>query len=188
MPAKSKAQQALFGMALAVRRGDLERSKVNKEVLDIVDSNMTNKQIEDFASTSHKGLKDHVKESLMKGQEVLVVIKPGFLDHTQDIIKMFESDHFVLLDTKLKKLTLEEAQELYLPHKDQPFYEDLCTYMSSESSLALLFASDLIEVFDRVKELKEQAREMYGESEMKNAVHGSDSKENVEREKKIYFE
>jgi hypothetical protein len=56
MPAKSKAQQRLFGMALAVRRGELERSKVDDEVLKIVDSDMTDKEIEDFAST--KGLKE----------------------------------------------------------------------------------------------------------------------------------
>lgn len=65
MPAKSKAQQALFGMALAVRRGDMPRSKANKEVLDIVDGDMTNKEIEEFASTPTKHLKDHLKESLL---------------------------------------------------------------------------------------------------------------------------
>lgn len=48
MPAKSKSQQRLFSMALAVRKGDLPRSKVWKAVLDIVDSDMTNKEIEDF--------------------------------------------------------------------------------------------------------------------------------------------
>lgn len=64
MPAKSKAQQALFGMALAVRRGEMKRSEASKDVLDIVDGDMTDKEIEDFASTKHKGLKDHVKESL----------------------------------------------------------------------------------------------------------------------------
>jgi hypothetical protein len=62
MPSKSKAQQRLFGMALAVRRGDIERSKVDQEVLDIVDGKMTDKQIEDFARTKHKGLKDYIKE------------------------------------------------------------------------------------------------------------------------------
>lgn len=62
MPSKSKAQQKLFGMALAVRRGDMERSKVDQEVLDIVDGKMTDKQIEDFAKT--KGLKEHL-ESLL---------------------------------------------------------------------------------------------------------------------------
>ena len=64
MPAQSVAQQKLFGMALAVRRGDLKRSEVGEEVLDIVDGDMTDKQIEDFASTKHKGLKEHVKESM----------------------------------------------------------------------------------------------------------------------------
>lgn len=51
MPAKSQAQQRLFGMALAVRRGERKRSEVNDAVLDIVDSDMTDKEIEDFAKT-----------------------------------------------------------------------------------------------------------------------------------------
>lgn len=64
MPAKSKAQQALFGMALAVRKGEMKRSDVDKNILDIVDSDMTNKEIEDFAKTSHKSLSQHLKESI----------------------------------------------------------------------------------------------------------------------------
>ena len=32
MPSKSKAQQKLFGMALAVRRGELSRSEVNQDI------------------------------------------------------------------------------------------------------------------------------------------------------------
>ena len=64
MPAKSKAQQALFGMALAVRKGEMKRSEVNQDVLDIVDGDMTDNEIEDFASTSHKSLPQHLKESI----------------------------------------------------------------------------------------------------------------------------
>ena len=60
MPAKSQAQQRLFGMALAVRRGEMKRSEADKSVLDIVDSEMTDKEIEDFAKT--KGLKEHLIE------------------------------------------------------------------------------------------------------------------------------
>lgn len=48
MPSVSKSQQRLFSMALAVRKGDLKRSEVNQKVLDIVDSEMTNKEIEEF--------------------------------------------------------------------------------------------------------------------------------------------
>lgn len=62
MPAKSKSQQRLFGMALAVRRGELNKSEVGDAVLDIVNSDMTDKQIEDFAKT--KGLKEHLLESI----------------------------------------------------------------------------------------------------------------------------
>ena len=64
MPSKSKAQQKLFGMALAVRRGELSRSEVNQDVLNIVDGDMTDKEIEDFASTPHKSLPQHLKESI----------------------------------------------------------------------------------------------------------------------------
>lgn len=35
-------------MALAVRKGELKRSDVHQSVLDIVDSKMTNKEIEEF--------------------------------------------------------------------------------------------------------------------------------------------
>ena len=61
MPAKSKAQQRLFQMALAVRHGDLDRSKVYKSVLDIVDSDMTDEQIKHFTV---------LKESIYNGYEI----------------------------------------------------------------------------------------------------------------------
>lgn len=59
MPAKSKSQQRLFGLAWAVRKGELDRSEVSDEVLDIVDGEMTDKQIKDFAETKHISLKEH---------------------------------------------------------------------------------------------------------------------------------
>lgn len=64
MPAKSKSQQRLFGMALAVRNGKMKRSDVSKSVLDIVDGDMTDQQIEDFASTKHNNIKEGLKSYL----------------------------------------------------------------------------------------------------------------------------
>lgn len=64
MPAKSKAQQRLFGMALAVRKKNLKRSEVNQQVLDIVDSEMTNKEMEDFASTKYISLKEFIENKI----------------------------------------------------------------------------------------------------------------------------
>lgn len=65
MPAKSKAQQKLFQLALAVRNGDLKREEVSKSVLDIVDGNMTNEQIKDFTvleEALHISLSDYIKK------------------------------------------------------------------------------------------------------------------------------
>lgn len=72
MPATSKSQQRLFSMALAVRKGDLPRSKVWKAVLDIVDSDMTNKEIEDFTVLKEsnkygtmKSLSEYITEAMV---------------------------------------------------------------------------------------------------------------------------
>ena len=63
MPAKSKAQEALMGMALAVRKGEMSRDEVDDKVLDIVDSDMSTKDIEDFAKTKRSTLKEWLERS-----------------------------------------------------------------------------------------------------------------------------
>lgn len=102
MPAKSKSQQRLFGMALAVRRGELKKSEVEKEVLDIVNSNMTDKDIEDFASTKHKGLKEYVKESLLDDEDIL--IKDTGEDAIKVVINKFIYQTYgIFTDYKIRK-------------------------------------------------------------------------------------
>ena len=66
MPAKSKSQQRLFGMALAVRRGELKKYEVDDSVLGIAMSEMSDEEIEKFAKTKHKSLKEHLIETLMR--------------------------------------------------------------------------------------------------------------------------
>ena len=189
MPARSKAQQRLFGMALAVRRKELSRSEVNKEVLDIVDSDMTNKQIEDFAATKHTGLKDHIKESIQIPNKVFIMIKPGFLKHEYDILGLFEENGYSVFRRSTKWLTLSEARELYLPHKDEEFYDDLCQYMSSGLSTGILLTKkdqDTEDMIEEVNKLKDDIRKTFGIDEMRNCIHSSDSVDNVFRESSIY--
>ena len=67
MPAKSKSQQRLFSMALAVRKGKLKRDDVYKNVLDIVDSDMSDKEIEEFTvRESMKSLLEVINEKFKK--------------------------------------------------------------------------------------------------------------------------
>jgi len=61
MPAKSKAQQQLMGIALAVKQGKVAKSKVSKEAQKLAAS-MSTKELEKFAKTKHKGLPKKLKE------------------------------------------------------------------------------------------------------------------------------
>ena len=64
MPAQSQQQQKLFGLALAFKRGEVKSSEVSDEIKGIADR-MSEKEIEDFAKTTHKGLQK-MKEQLRK--------------------------------------------------------------------------------------------------------------------------
>ena len=63
MPAKSKAQQRLFGMVHAYQKGELDNpSKAIKKIGD----NISFKKAKKFASTKHKKLPEKVDESSIK--------------------------------------------------------------------------------------------------------------------------
>ena len=53
--AKSTQQQKIMGLSLSVKRGETPKSKVSKSVKDMANK-MSEKDLEDFASTKHKGL------------------------------------------------------------------------------------------------------------------------------------
>jgi hypothetical protein len=58
MPAKSKAQQRFFGVVRGIQKGSSKGSKEAKKVA----KDMKQKDVEDFASTKHKGLPNKVKK------------------------------------------------------------------------------------------------------------------------------
>jgi hypothetical protein len=63
MPAQSKAQQRFMGMVHATQKGDMDSPSA--EVSKAADS-MSDKDAKDFASTSHKGLPDKIKELIIR--------------------------------------------------------------------------------------------------------------------------
>tara|TARA_Y100000356_G_scaffold127506_1_gene126454 strand:- start:212 stop:907 length:696 start_codon:yes stop_codon:yes gene_type:complete len=66
MPATSKAQQRLFGLAYAIKKGDMKRSDADAKAVEIADS-MSLADLKKFAETDHKGLPDKVKENISPG-------------------------------------------------------------------------------------------------------------------------
>jgi hypothetical protein len=67
MPALSKVQQRLMGMAYAYKKGELDSKDASQEVKDLADS-MTLKQLKKFAATKHDGLPERVPENIQAGQ------------------------------------------------------------------------------------------------------------------------
>jgi len=61
MPAKSKVQQKAAGVALAVKRGEADKSSLQGASKEMFES-MTEEELEEFASTSHDNLPDKVDE------------------------------------------------------------------------------------------------------------------------------
>ncbi|SFB52954.1 DUF3008 family protein [Aliirhizobium terrae] len=59
MPAKSKAQQKAAGAALAAKRGEIKKGEL-KGASKGMEKSMSEKQLEDFASTKRKGKPEHV--------------------------------------------------------------------------------------------------------------------------------
>ena len=63
--AESKQQQKFMGLALSVKRGDTPKGEVSKKVKETA-KKMSEKDLEDFASTKHKGLPKKVKKEETK--------------------------------------------------------------------------------------------------------------------------
>jgi Protein of unknwon function (DUF3008) len=68
MPAKSAAQQKAAGAALAAKRGETSQSKLKGASKSMYDS-MTEKQLDEFASTKRKGKPEHVAKSKSNGRK-----------------------------------------------------------------------------------------------------------------------
>lgn len=58
MPAKSKAQQKAAGAALSAKRGETKKSEL-KGASKSMEKSMTEKQLDELASTKRKGKPEH---------------------------------------------------------------------------------------------------------------------------------
>lgn len=61
MPAKSKAQQKAAGAALSAKRGDTPKSELKGPSRDMAES-MSEKELEELASTERKGKAEHASK------------------------------------------------------------------------------------------------------------------------------
>lgn len=126
----------------------------------------------------------------VEGTEVngFCVLKPEFLQHTEDFLKMLSNNGWTVVQKIKKQIDLDTAQKLYQMHKDKPFYKDLCDYMSSGDALYCLCQKDCKDPCKDMCDIKDKVRKSWGKDDMRNAMHSSDTLANVNRESKLIFE
>ncbi len=125
------------------------------------------------------------------------MIKPDAVlnGHTGKIIDQIIQSGFKIKALKFTRLSNEKAGEFYDIHKERPFFNDLVNFMTSgtivaavlEKENAVLDFRNIIGATDPQKAEAGTIRNLYAKSIDANAIHGSDSDENAEREASFFF-
>ena len=130
-------------------------------------------------------------------EQTLSIIKPDAVERnlTEDIKKIFVENNLKILNSKKIHMSKEEASEFYKVHQAKPFYDDLCTYLSSGAIIVIVLEGESAVTVNRKlmgatnpKDAEPNTiRKLYGISIDKNSVHGSDSVENAKIEINFFF-
>jgi len=130
-------------------------------------------------------------------ERTLSIIKPDAVERELEtkIKKIFLDNKLNIVDSKKIQISKEEAEKFYKVHQTKPFYEKLCSYLSSGPIIAIILDGenaiqknrDLMGVTDPKKAKDGTIRKLYGISIDKNSVHGSDSLENAKAEIDFFF-
>ena len=130
-------------------------------------------------------------------EQTLSIIKPDAIERNlgEQIKLEFNNNNFKILKEKKIKLEKSEAEKFYQVHQTKPFYNDLCSYLSSgpiivmvlERENAVIENRKLMGATDPNKAEEGTLRKKYGISIDKNSVHGSDSSENAKIEINFFF-
>jgi len=130
-------------------------------------------------------------------EQTLSIIKPDAVERNLDneIKEMFKNKGFSIVKEKKIQIEKPEAEKFYKVHETKPFYNDLCTYLSSgpivvmvlEKENSVLANRELMGATNPSDAEEGTIRKKYGISIDKNSVHGSDSVENAKIEIDFFF-
>ncbi len=134
---------------------------------------------------------------MSKVEQTLSIIKPDAVERNleNEIKEMFKHNGFLISKEKKIQIEKSEAEKFYKVHETKPFYNDLCSYLSSgpihvmvlEKHNAVLENRELMGATNPKDAKDGTIRKKYGISIDKNSVHGSDSAENAQLEINFFF-
>ena len=125
------------------------------------------------------------------------IIKPDATRRnlTGAVTKMLEGAGLRVVASTRILMTRDQAEGFYAVHKERPFYNDLCAFMTSGPVVVqVLQGEDAVKLNREVMGATNPAdanegtiRKTYAESIEANSVHGSDSDENAKIEIDFFF-
>jgi nucleoside-diphosphate kinase len=133
----------------------------------------------------------------MAATRTFSIIKPDATRRnlTGAITRMLEDAGLRVVASRRIRMTRDQAEGFYAVHRERPFFNDLCTFMTSGPVVV-----QVLEGEDAVKRNREvmgatnpadaaegTIRKTYAESIEANSVHGSDSDENARIEIDFFF-
>jgi len=130
-------------------------------------------------------------------EQTLSIIKPDAVERNleNEIKEMFKNKGFKIIKEKKIQIDKAEAENFYKVHETKPFFNDLCSYLSSgpivvmvlEKENAVLANRELMGATNPKDAAEGTIRKKYGISIDKNSVHGSDSIDNAKIEIDFFF-
>ena len=133
----------------------------------------------------------------MNGAYTFSIIKPNAVrtGKTGPILSMINEGGFEIAAMKMVQMTTAQAESFYEIHTGKPFFEELVEFMTSGPVMVMVLKHKnavnafrtLIGATDPAKAEPGTIRNLFAVSVKMNAVHGSDSDENAEREARFFF-
>jgi len=133
----------------------------------------------------------------MSTNRTFTMIKPDAVSDgfSGPIIQQIEEAGFKIIALKKIKLSPEEAGNFYEVHKERPFFQSLCDYMSSGDIIPMVLEKEnaiedfrtLIGATNPANADEGTIRKRFAKSIEANAIHGSDSNENAALEAAFFF-
>lgn len=115
------------------------------------------------------------------------MVKPDAYSNLGKIVAAIESAGFRISNIRMTRMTLKDAQQFYGEHQGKPFFEELTNFICSDFIVGLeLVATDCIKLWRDLigptncqiarVEAPKSLRALYGQEGVRNACHGSDSR------------
>ena len=133
----------------------------------------------------------------MAVEQTLSIIKPDATRRnlTGAVNARLEAAGLRIVAQKRIRLSREQAEAFYDVHKERPFYESLCDFMTSgpvvvqvlEAESAVALNREVMGATNPAEADPDTIRADFAESLEANSVHGSDSPDNAAREVAFFF-